>query len=426
MRESLIECDYNHPASSELEVHYNLTSICQREKTSPSRKRVKVNGYQIGISAYEDLGPVKCSRKLRATAKEILYETALSSDQNYCSGQKYALLISDPVDYIDLDSICRKMMGLILHQSNAESFINYKGEVENIKEECLVDDILTWINTADDHDFNSWCKVLKVDGSFVWRPCRKTLMCSFCKVQINIRVSLFGSTDRFDRYYTLQKSENGEIFLKGSKNSLVRKENSTWILESSYHNKICLLKNSSTPFVRNIWNCSEGMKLLAFSLCSLQQFACDSGMCVGDDYRCNGVADCDDGSDEENCLHLIKGIGYDMNQFPPITEESEFLIFFYSFSVYSLDYVKTSNFYVDVHLDFIIDYKDSRLTLWNPQGHRHIDCDDAWTPSISLSDAPKDGHWVSFSKDFTEMCFVHTLNQNSREKLFSDPYMGKL
>ena len=34
---------------------------------------------------------------------------------------------------------------------------------------------------------------------------------------------------------------------------------------------------------------------------SCKGFTCDNGICISDDYECDGTDDCDDNSDEEDC-----------------------------------------------------------------------------------------------------------------------------
>jgi len=38
--------------------------------------------------------------------------------------------------------------------------------------------------------------------------------------------------------------------------------------------------------------------------CKQEDFSCNNGNCISSSLRCDGVDDCDDGSDERHCLKL--------------------------------------------------------------------------------------------------------------------------
>ena len=400
---------------------YDLTNICYHENTFQSHLNVIISKIQFGI-AYNYWDFYDCTNECPVAT--LLYNATLVVNDEYCANKEAFVSVNSAVDYIDLELTCKRMKGSILTR---EDVADFKDELVDIDEKCQTDNFVTWIATNNNHDFDSWCTVLKVDESFDWRPCHKPLLCSLCKVQIDTRVNLFGASKSFDRYYTLQKSETGEITLKGFKTSHVIKKNSTWILESSFHDKKCFLNDEPVPFIRSLWNCSEGAEVLAFSPCDFETFTCNSGMCLMVYDRCDGVVNCDDGSDENECIDLSMGAGYDKNQFPPVHLLENGDDFAYEFSVDSIDDVKTSNYYIDVALGITIKYKDARVTLRNPDLDlwKELDCSEIWTPKFLLLDDPDDGHWVPFSEDYTEMCYAKSIRSNAH-RAFDDPYMGKL
>lgn len=51
--------------------------------------------------------------------------------------------------------------------------------------------------------------------------------------------------------------------------------------------------------------CSCDPSNIATRECKEDQFKCDNGRCLPEDYKCDGDNDCDDNSDEDDCSKLI-------------------------------------------------------------------------------------------------------------------------
>ena len=139
-----------------------------------------------------------------------------------------------------------------------------------------------------------------------------------------------------DTHYSM-KDINGSVVFKGIigteikillvKTSLIKK----WTLNVNILNTSALTYAKEMSFVlgRQNWNiegevcdCNDGEAYTAqlkMSGCNTDgEFTCDDGQCVTMEQRCDQIANCKDGSDEENCQVLVTRKGYN-RKVPPFT-----------------------------------------------------------------------------------------------------------
>lgn len=50
--------------------------------------------------------------------------------------------------------------------------------------------------------------------------------------------------------------------------------------------------------------------------CRDREFQCDDGLCINEDWQCDGENDCDDMTDERDCRKYILNILYSCNLYP--------------------------------------------------------------------------------------------------------------
>ena len=96
------------------------------------------------------------------------------------------------------------------------------------------------------------------------------------------------------------------VFYDGYKISKIINEGNDWIIKHYLKNHTkASIKNIDSPVGRLDWTSYKGVEnsvTLTLSVCEFpEQFTCKSGRCLIRNVRCNGIIECEDGSDEDDC-----------------------------------------------------------------------------------------------------------------------------
>ena len=400
-----------------------LTEVCYLSSTfSSSVNFVTLGSFQVAQTT-NDSTNLPCLERLPG---ELYYHLKRKFDisPQFCRHQQTVMYVNVKADYSHLVNICEKIQGTILTVN--DTYI-YENEIANINKECQTDAILTWVQTEGEHDFRSWCTILLVNGSVAERPCRRPLSCNLCKIKTGLQVTIFGMINKFERNFTVRTTKDGELYLKGYETSIVNKINNSWVLRSNMLEFTCRNNQSALPFVRMNWLCDHETKLLTFSICSMDEFACSDGACLPDGKKCDGKSDCKDESDEKSCKYIMKDPDYDVNQTPTsssLNDSSTSLKMKYRINIHKIADIKIIDILLHINLSLVFEWKDSRLELMDPgEGKVKLNCSDIWRQEITAVDS-----WhsvVEFPESISEECSAKLSNGNVLEKRIMDPEMGK-
>ena len=100
----------------------------------------------------------------------------------------------------------------------------------------------------------------------------------------------------------------------------------------------------------------------------LNEFTCHDGTCINVEDRCNGILECTDGTDEDNCHILSFNEGSYKQEYPPIIEAesgSQPLQINVSIWIFAIEQVMEIDMRFKTKFSLSMEWKDNRLTYYN-------------------------------------------------------------
>ena len=156
--------------------------------------------------------------------------------------------------------------------------------------------------------------------------------CYFCRFSSRLHFRMRGlcKESQLDSSYTLV-SQGEEFYWRGftGKSLLVwRQEKRAWVastLDPSRNTEAVYGGSKPHPLGQADWQvfndtCGDGVqevRVVSFTRCTSQQFACGNAECVDRQQRCDSKADCSDLTDEADCRMYELGGDYNRDKIPP-------------------------------------------------------------------------------------------------------------
>ena len=274
----------------------------------------------------------------------------------------------------------------------------------------------------DNPDFSFWAHQCK----------RKLLMGTVCKFEkpLSLKISGLCKSSPLDLDYNLaipSPDPNGQFRRRlyagptGWK-IVYSTEKETWtIVNQRQPNKNLTLVSVGevlVPTGKHTWRmanntCNNGVTNeaeLLVSACLPNQFTCDDGACISMLSRCNNFQDCEDVSDEKNCMLVYKDAEkYLKDKTPPVLNGTEKLPVVLNIDVTEIISIKEVDQIINIQFELGMSWFDGRLKFYNLKENQKMntltfdELFEIWVPQILFKNTQ---HQLKSQKDEDSFAFV--------------------
>ena len=264
--------------------------------------------------------------------------------------------------------------------------------IESVWYDVKEDDIIRPLNYTKWSVYAFWgetsvdCSYIRTDGTWMYEltnngTCSHLQICTVCTIPnlpvFTLKGVCFESSINLNYYLNID-DRNQIINYAGYKRGNISFKDNAWIIGGSDHNvTLSTGHKMNYPVGRLAWNMlDDNCEMdetghLSLSKCEFgEEYTCNSGHCIGIQKRCNGVKDCKDNSDEEDC-HLIEIPNtYKKLAFPKRRQGSNTSVTLKTrVLIESINLIDTTEMVMEVTVKITMKWADGRLKFTNLLNH---------------------------------------------------------
>ena len=306
--------------------------------------------------------------------------------ERLCAPYDKVIFINDSMNYNDAENYCKIHNGYLYTPESKLRNDWMVGMTLKFNKTCEED---PWINRSpnlesagSDKQFNNWernliedyCSTIRPDGKWLTQTnhiCDYQIKCFACAFVHEPVFTVKGfCLDFIPSYnYYINHGENGMQYIGYKDSSIIRSPHGWKLLDKKGTEIISTTKDTKTPLGRMSWfGTYEDCKLIkehiliTISSCNMHhQFTCSSGQCIDIEMYCDNHVDCKDGSDEDDCTHIVTNPGYSKIDPPDLENMNNSM--FINIKIIQFDNIDSLKMTMTLTMDVQISWKDPRLVF---------------------------------------------------------------
>ncbi|CAL4059515.1 unnamed protein product, partial [Meganyctiphanes norvegica] len=320
--------------------------------------------------------------------------------------------------------MCKQLGGKPLQIDDIQKL--YDKDISEIRSCTAINNHISWIDDTsfveNNENIETLCKTVMTNFSLGYKICISDLNCIICSASRSREISLYGDIQYFDRKFSLFRDIGSMPYLAGA-TSKIEQVGKVWVLSSFEHRQTFNLKGSALPYGRKTWTSGTMSKTLTLTKCSSSEYSCDNGECIPFNQRCDSQSDCQDKSDEVECIKVFSKAGYSKEN-TPLLDEDDNVYLKMLMGIFAIEPITTEKGEGSVDSWMAINWTEPRIYLKHLYDDvSQIDCNNIWYPKPNLVAGYENMGYEYEMNNYKTTCWVYQSENTTTEADITDHRM---